>query len=57
MLSVFMIVDSHTHLCGSPLNDETQVISYPEGGSFSLGLPRKVANVDSLIEETCSIVS
>jgi len=46
-----MIVDSHTHLCGSPLNDETQVISYPEGGSFSLGLPRKVANVESLIED------
>ena len=46
-----MIVDSHTHLCGSPLNDETMVISYPEGGSFNLGLQRKVANVESLIED------
>ena len=46
-----MIIDSHTHLCGQPLNNDPLIISYPDGGTFNLGIERQLVNVESMIED------
>jgi hypothetical protein len=46
-----MIIDGHTHLCGQPMNEDSLIISYPDGGSFDLGIPRQEINVESMIED------
>jgi len=46
-----MIVDSHTHLCGPPFNNEPIVISYPDGGSFNIGVERQICKIEYLLED------
>lgn len=46
-----MIIDSHTHLCGPPFNNESMVISYPDGGSFDIDVERQACKVEYLIED------
>ena len=46
-----MIVDSHVHLCGPPLNSEPMIISYPDGGSFNIGVERQACSIEHLLED------
>ena len=46
-----MIIDSHTHLCGAPFNNDPIVITYPDGGSFNIRVERQACKVEYLLED------
>jgi predicted TIM-barrel fold metal-dependent hydrolase len=46
-----MIVDTHTHVSGLPLNSDTIYTTYPEGGIFDIGVERQACNIKYLIED------
>jgi len=46
-----MIIDSHTHLSGPPFNNEPIVISYPDGGSFNIGVERQACKIEHMLED------